>query len=196
MHAVFYISGHGFGHASRAVELIRALLVRQPDAHIIVRAAVSARWFAEMAAAHRVELQHVEVDTGLAQIDSLRFDEDETARAAARFYAEFDRRVAAEAAAIRQVGADLVIGDIPPLAFAAAASAGVPSVAVGNFTWDWIYSIYPAFDRLAPGALGVIRGAYALASQALRLPLHGGFEPMAAVVRHPLHRAPRGAHAG
>jgi len=59
----------------------------------------------------------------------------------------------------------------------------VPSVAVANFTWDWIYSIYSEFDRLAPDVLPAIRRAYALATRALRLPLHGGFAPMAAVTR-------------
>jgi hypothetical protein len=128
-------------------------------------------------------VQTVEADTGMVQVDSLRLDEDDTARQAARFYATFDRRVTAEADLVRRERADVVIGDIPPLAFAAADRAGVPSVAVGNFTWDWIYSVYPAFDRLAPGVMPEIRRAYATATRALRLPLHGGFEPMAAVTR-------------
>ena len=82
-----------------------------------------------------------------------------------------------------QLGADLVVGDIPPLAFAAAERAGVRSMAIGNFTWDWIYGIYPAFDELAPDVIPTIRAAYATATRALRLPFHGGFEPMAAVTR-------------
>jgi hypothetical protein len=91
--------------------------------------------------------------------------------------------VAVEAGMIRGLGAKLVVGDIPPLAFAAAKRAGVPSLAIANFTWDWIYSLYPAFDRLAPDAIPAIRRAYASSTHALRLPLHGGFEPMAAVTR-------------
>jgi L-arabinokinase len=76
----------------------------------------------------------------------------------------------------------VVLGDIPPLAFAAAARAGVPSVALGNFTWDWIYRRYDEFAAVGPArALDVIRDAYATATRALRLPLHGGFEPMATV---------------
>jgi L-arabinokinase len=178
---VFYISGHGFGHASREIELMRTLLARRPDARIVVRAAVAARWFADVMTAYGVELRPVEVDTGIIQIDSLRFDEEETARRAARFYTKFEERVDREAAEIRGLGADLVVGDIPPLAFAAAARAGVPSVAVSNFTWDWIYGIYPAFDRLAPEVIPAIRRAYATTTYALRLPCYGGFEPMAAV---------------
>jgi L-arabinokinase len=179
---VFYVSGHGFGHASRDIELIRAICARDAEARIVVRTAAPERLFAPVAGA-QVDLQPVEADTGLVQIDSLQLDEDESARQARRFYADFDRHVLDEAELVHRVKADVVVGDIPPLAFAAAARAGVPSVAVGNFTWDWIYGVYPAFDRLAPGVIPQIRRAYASATLALRLPLHGGFEPMAAVTR-------------
>jgi len=54
---------------------------------------------------------------------------------------------------------------------------------IGNFTWDWIYGFYEAFDRLAPQVIPAIEHAYATATRALRLPLHGGFAPMAAVTR-------------
>jgi hypothetical protein len=192
---VFYVSGHGFGHASRSIELIRALMTRRPDARVVVRTAAPRRlfeatcapkpWRKRVADAHAstIDVQAFEADTGIVQVDSLRLDEEETVRQAARFYATFDRRVAGEAELLQRERADVVIGDIPPLAFAAAARAGVPSVAVGNFTWDWIYSIYPAFDRLAPHVLPAIRRAYATATRALRLPLHGGFEPMASATR-------------
>jgi hypothetical protein len=115
------------------------------------------------------------------QIDALRFDEEETVRRAAAFHRTFDERTDAEAQVLRDAGADLVVGDIPPLAFAAAERAGVKSLALGNFTWDWIYGIYPAFDALAPDVIPAIRAAYAAATRALRLPFHGGFEPMTAV---------------
>ena len=179
---VFYISGHGFGHASRDIELIREICARRPDARVIVRTSVP-RWLFAPVAGAALEVQALETDTGLVQIDSLRVDEEETARQAARFYADFDRRVTIEAELIRGVRADLVVGDIPPLACAAAGRAGVPAVALGNFTWDWIYSIYPAFDRITPDVMPTIRRAYAAATHALRLPLHGGFEPMSAVTR-------------
>jgi hypothetical protein len=176
---VFYVSGHGFGHASRQVELINALAAGRPDLRIAVRTSAPAWLFAP---AHvPVVVQPVEADTGLVQLDSLRFDEAESARRAAAFYATFDARVEAEARALRAMGAALVIGDIPPLAFAAAAHAGVPSMAIGNFTWDWIYGIYPEFEALAPQVIPTIRTAYAAATRALRLPFHGGFAPMAAV---------------
>jgi hypothetical protein len=178
---VFYISGHGLGHASRDIEVIQAIRALRPDVRIVVRTAAPAWLFALNAP--DVEYQPCEADPGMVQIDSLRLDEERTARQAARFYTEFDRRVAGEAAILHALSADIVVGDIPPLAFAAADSAKLPSVAFGNFTWDWIYAGYPAFEELSPDVVGMMRQAYARATVALRLPLHGGFEPMASNVR-------------
>ena len=181
MTIVFYISGHGLGHASRDIEVIHAILARRPDARIVIRTGAEAWLFALNVP--QAELQPCEVDTGVVQIDSLRLDEELTARAACRFYADFDDRAAGEARRLRDLGTGLVIGDIPPLAFAAADREGIASVALGNFTWDWIYSVYPAFDALAPDVIPTLRAAYATATRALRLPFHGGFEPMSAVTR-------------
>ena len=41
MTVAFYISGHGFGHASQQVEIINAFGLRHPDVGIFVRSAVS-----------------------------------------------------------------------------------------------------------------------------------------------------------
>ena len=183
MTIVFYISGHGFGHASRSIELLKELAARRPDARLIVRTTVPLWLFRATAPAH-VEVSPIETDTGVVQIDSLNVDEHETASRAARFYATFDRRADEEAAFLAAERASVVLGDIPPLAFAAAARAGVPSVAIGNFTWDWIYRGYDAFGALAKdgaGVIDVVHNAYAAATRALRLPLHGGFDAMAAV---------------
>jgi L-arabinokinase len=177
---VFYISGHGFGHASRSIELLNKLAERRPGARIIVRTSAPAWLFRATAPAH-IELAPVETDVGVVQIDSLNVDEAETVRRAVAFYEHFDRRVDEEAAFLTAARATVVIGDIPPIAFAAAVRAQVPSVAVGNFTWDWIYRGYDAFSREAPGVIETIRAAYSTTTRALRLPLHGGFESMAAV---------------
>jgi L-arabinokinase len=109
------------------------------------------------------------------QIDALTLDEADTIRRASSFHSDLVTRAASETRALRELGAGLIVGDIPPLAFAVGASAGIPSIGLGNFTWDWIYADYPRV-RLAPSLLPTIRGAYAKASMALRLPMSGGFE--------------------
>ena len=179
---VFYISGHGFGHAARAMALIDALASRQPGLDIVVRTQAP-RWLFERIERPGVDVLPCETDTGVAQHDAVSLDEDETARCAAEFYRTFERRVMQEAQYVRGRNPALVVADVPPIACAAAHAAGVPSVVVANFTWDWIYSYYPQFEAAAPGVIGTIAQAYASTALALRLPLHGGFESMASSVR-------------
>lgn len=171
---VFYVSGHGYGHASRVIEIINAILARRPETRIGVRTAAP-RWLFDLTVKGRVTFSHLETDTGIVQLDSLTLDEADSIRRAAAFHTDLVTRAATETRVLRELNAGLVVGDIPPLAFAVAHAAGLPSIAIGNFTWDWIYGDYPRV-RLAPSLLPAIRGAYAKTTMALRLPMHGGFE--------------------
>jgi hypothetical protein len=178
----FYISGHGFGHASRQIEIINALGSRLPaNWTIVVRTTTSTRLF-ERTVRVPFTLLPGASDTGVIQEDGLRLNERATVRRAREFYETFDARVAAEAALLTQHGGRVVVSDAPPLACAAAAAAGIPSIVISNFTWDWIYEGYAAaFAELAPDVLPVIRSAYAAATGAWRLPMHGGFSTVPAV---------------
>jgi UDP:flavonoid glycosyltransferase YjiC (YdhE family) len=182
MVVVWYVSSHGFGHAARDIEVVNEIGRTAPDVRIVMRTSVPAS-FVEQAATVPIDLQHAETDTGVAQIDSLRIDEPATARRAAAFHADFDRGADAEAEVLRQLQATLVVADIPPLACAAADRAGIPSLVIGNFTWDWIYAAYPHFDAIAPGVVATIGAAYARTTRALRLPLHGGFETIGTAIQ-------------
>ncbi|MCA1586221.1 MAG: hypothetical protein LC791_16095 [Acidobacteria bacterium] len=192
---VFYISGHGFGHASRDVEVINALLARRPDLTVVVRT-TAPRWLIELTVRRSTDAQgppsgvegrrhvryeHIECDTGIVQMDSLRLDEAETIRRASAFMSKLPARVEEEVAWLRAHRASLVVADIPALGVAAGAAAGVPVAALGNFSWDWAYAAYPGSDTLVDG----IRRAYAGADVALRLPMWGGFDAFAHVTDVP-----------
>lgn len=181
---VFYISGHGLGHASRDIEVMNALHARRPDLPIVVRTS-AAKWLFDLTAQAPIILDEVECDAGVVQIDSLRLDEQETIRRASAFERTLPERADREAQVLRGIGAVGVIGDIPPLAFEAARRAGVPSIALGNFTWDWIYEGYAGVPTDAPDLLPAIRDAYGAAGLALRLPMHGGFDGFRKVVDIP-----------
>ena len=170
----FYISGHGFGHASRQIETINALRARQPGLPIVVVTSAP-RWVFDRTLTGPVDFVAEACDAGVVQIDSLSLDEAATLRRADAFYATLDRRVASEAERLEAVGAGLVVGDIPPLAFLAADAAGVPSIAIGNFTWEWIYADYAAFLGVRTRVVQSIVEAHGRATAAWRLPMHGGF---------------------
>ena len=171
---VFYISGHGFGHASRCIEVINAILVKRPETRVGVRTSAP-RWLFDLSVKGKVTYSTLECDTGVVQIDALTLDEADSIRRASAFHSDLVTRAASETRVLRELGAGLIVGDIPPLAFSVGASAGIPSIGLGNFTWDWIYADYPRV-RLAPSLLPAIRTAYGKSSMALRLPMSGGFE--------------------
>ena len=159
------------------IELIRALREARPGVAIAVRTSASRRLY-ELSA---VDFFDIQCDTGMVQIDSLHVDEAESISLAAAFHATLSERAAHESAFLKQSGARLVIGDIPPLAFAAAARAGVPAMAISNFTWDWIYAGY---DEASNGPLiDTIRTAYRRSTLALRLPMAGGFAGLEQITR-------------
>jgi L-arabinokinase len=171
----FYISGHGFGHASRDIEIINAMHVIAADVRVIVRTSAP-RWLFDLTLRAPIEWQPAECDTGIVQVDSLQLDLPRTLARADAFHANLAARAAQEREFLEGFGTTLVVGDIPPLAFAAAAAARLPSIAVGNFTWDWIYAGYEEAATDVPRLVPALRNAYASATEALRLPLHGGFE--------------------
>jgi UDP:flavonoid glycosyltransferase YjiC (YdhE family) len=177
---VFYISGHGFGHSSRTIEVIQALLERQPGASIVVKTDAP-RSFFDATLSGRYEFIPFQCDTGMRQIDALNLDPAESIRRAKAFHAQLGEKITCEAAFLRERAARLVVGDIPPLAFGAAHAAGLPSVAIGNFTWDWIYEGYPEQSSLE--LADSIRDTYRKATVALRLPAAGGFEGLASITR-------------
>ena len=170
---------------------MRALVRRQPDLRNIVKTTAPSWLFDGVTG---VTYERFEADVGLTQTDSVTIDVADSAARAASFYRDFDRRADSEAAWLRAVHAELVLGDIPPLAHAAAARAGLASVGISNFTWDWIYEAYDAFDRDAPGTIQTIRDAYRQCTQALRLPMHGGFATFPQITDIPLiaRRSTRG----
>lgn len=170
---VFYISGHGFGHASRSIEVINALVDRRPDVEVVARTQV-APWLFERTARPEVRLEPLACDTGVVQIDSLHLDAPQTLQRARAFMQDFPARVATESARLRDLSASLVVSDIPALGIAAATAVGIPAVAFGNFTWDWIYAGYETGEDLA-ATLGEI---YRHTTRALRLPMWGGFSTM------------------
>jgi hypothetical protein len=178
----FYISGHGFGHASRDVEIINAL---GPHRDVIIRSAAAPALLARtLKVPYR--LLPGPCDTGIVQSSSVAHDDEATVTAARVFYATYERRVADEAALLAPLGVRLIVGDIPPLAQSVADALAVPSVAVANFTWDWIYEPHPGFTDGAPGVIDTIRSAYRRAAIALQLPFSAGFEVFPVVRRVPL----------
>jgi len=167
-----YVTGHGFGHATRLGAVLREVRALAPDLPFTLVAASPERLL-RRAFPLPFALRSVEVDVGVVQRDALLLDEPATAAACAAFEASFPGRVEAEAAFLRASGARAVVADLPPLAFAAAARAGLPALGLANFSWDWIYR---HLSRREPGLAAsaeLAARAYGTAELLLELPFAG-----------------------
>lgn len=100
-------------------------------------------------------------------------DEAATVEKWRSFVERDDERVATEARWLRETGARVVLGDIPPLAFAAAAEADVPSFGLSNFSWDWIYRYMSARHPGLAEAAAWAAAAYRRCGLLLQLPFAG-----------------------
>jgi L-arabinokinase len=170
----FYISGHGFGHATRQAAIIKALRTLVPTLPIVIRTSAPS-WLFRSVSPEALTVLPGETDTGVAQIDGLHPDDRATIARALAFHAGIDQRVSAEAAILRQHQVRLVVADAPPLACLAAAKAGVEAVVCANFTWDWIYEEYGDVSSDVGPLVDAIQALYATAAAGWRLPMHGGF---------------------
>jgi L-arabinokinase len=193
-----YVSGHGFGHLTRLCEVLRVARARAPSLPMTLTGAVEP---AQAALAARalgpgVVLRPVACDAGLAQRDALVIDEPGTAARCAELERSWAARLEAEVAFLRERGARLVLGDVPPLAFAAAARAGVPALALGNFGWDAVYRHLAARQPSLAASADRAAAAYATVALLLELPFATGLEsfrrrePVGLVARRPA--VPRG----
>ncbi len=185
----FYISGHGFGHAVRQIEVLNALATKRRGLKVHIVTTVPRRLF-ERNLSVPATIHTREVDTGVVQLDSLRLDPRATIERAAVFARTLPQRISQEGQWLVRHGVRLVVGDIPPLAMGAARVAGLPALALGNFTWEWIYAGYPEELRKVPELFDALSEAYACATIALRLPFGGGFGAFPSVKSIPLVARP------
>ncbi len=82
-------------------------------------------------------------------------------------------------ALIRETGARGIVSDIASLAFPLARRAGLPSVLVTTFTWDWILDFYHADDPAFSGIAQEIRAHYLLADAMIYTPFAYHLPPVA-----------------
>lgn len=184
---VYYVSGHGYGHATRASEVMRAIAKREPGMRIVVRTSAPAHLFSRVPGAV-VQSTPRSLDPGVVEeADALGVDVPATIAAVERYYADRETHLVHEAAVVHREGASLVVADFPPLAGDVAAAAGVACLGIGNFTWDWIYE--PFLDGVMQRQLlAWLREGYARLGTYLRLPFSPdeGLDMFRSVVPVPL----------
>ena len=168
----YYVTPHGFGHAVRALEVIRHLLLGDPTLRIILVSDFP-EYLVEEGAGVPLPFRRRRLDLGLVQKDSLRFDLDASLDALVSLEAESRRLIREEMEFFRDEEVDAIVADVAFLPFAAAFEFGIPSVGIGNFTWDWIYEPYAAADPRWRSTIRWIRQCYGKCGLFIELPMHG-----------------------
>lgn len=137
----YFISPHGFGHAARAAAVMEALAEKAPAIRFDIFTKIPS-WFFEDSLPCKFDYHPLLTDIGLAQQSAFKADLDETQRQLDAFLPFSQATVNEAAAKLTRMTCNLVICDIAPMGIEVARRAGIPSVLVENFTWDWIYSDY------------------------------------------------------
>jgi hypothetical protein len=136
-----FVSPHGFGHAARASSVMQAVHDIQPGVSFEVFTTVPP-WFFEASLTAPFSYHELVTDIGMVQHSPLQEDLSMTIDRLNRFLPLEPCLIDRLAQQLSDLGCRLVICDIAPMGILAGRQAGIPSILVENFTWDWIYQGY------------------------------------------------------
>jgi len=147
-HIAFFITEHGFGHASRASAIINKLFLF-PEIKISIFSMVP-KWFFEKSLTGDFQFYRIQTDVGLVQTNPFSEDLEKTLRSLEQFFPISDNLLESINEILNNSCVDFIVSDISPLGLEAAGSSKLQSLLIENFTWDWIYepylSKYPEFS--------------------------------------------------
>ena len=149
----YYVSGHGYGHFTRSINVMRAILGSKVADVVVVRTKVSQNVFHETLTDNekrqnlivRNEPQH-ELDAGTVQTSPLDVDIWQTLENNATLFRDADELVKKEVKFLESFLDDqkhekkliAVLSDASPIGLAAAKQVGIPGLMISNFDWSSI----------------------------------------------------------
>lgn len=163
----YYITGHGFGHAIRTTQILKAL---RPDVRLILKTTAPERVFREELAGRDFEYVRAEYDCGSLQSDSVTTLPRATLDRYRQIAEANEAGLQDEVAWLKREGVQCVVSDVPSFPLRAAREAGVPGIAVANFTWHDIYAEYVQTNDDVE-LLNQMASEYGMATRALISPL-------------------------
>lgn len=182
---IFYVSEHGYGHTARTAEIIRWLKIIESPLRVHARTHRSGTLLETLSNVVFTQKPYM-LDCGAAEISPLEIDKTQTLKRLSLFLETCEQARTREANYINENKIELVVADIPFLAGDIAQEANIPCVAVGNFTWDWIYGAYVCDDSRWSDAIERIKLSYSLMSAWLRLPFHHDSDSFKRIIDVPL----------
>ncbi len=142
---------------------MEAIAEKNPAVRFEIFTSVPEVFFRESLGGTRFGYHLLVTDVGLVQKSPFAADLEATAAALDRFFPIDAQKTAALVDRLKRLGCGAVLCDIAPLGIVAARKAGLFSVLVENFTWDWIYEAYarrdPKIGSHVPEMAGIFAGA-------------------------------------
>ncbi len=172
---LFYVSGHGFGHSVRTIEVIENLSAIIPGTKIHVRSSAP-RWLYERGLTSPFEYYNISADPCIVQDDAFSVDIERSYSEVVSFYENQNSFIDLECQFVAEKNISLIVSDIAPVAFEIARKSSIPAVAVANFTWDWIYSYCFRGITGANSLIESIRNSYKKADAIFSTPLSAGLD--------------------
>lgn len=173
MHIVYYITAHGYGHSLRATTIVKKI---SPYVKITFKTATPLSFFKEELGEDReFGYEAIQLDCGCIQKNSIVVDIEETFNQYSKIIEKSRFIVRKEVDWCKKNNIKGIVADIPSLAFKIAKEAGIPSLAITNFTWYDIYreylSVKPLFEPIVKEMLSQYKEATCLLSLYPSLPM-------------------------
>ena len=167
----YYVTAHGYGHGTRSCDVLCALHRIAPDHPVIVTTDLPRDFLhSRLAGCTNLTFRAGAFDVGLVQKDSLRADLFQTLEKLEELNENREQLITQERLFIQRENIGRVVADIPAIPLAAAQKSGIPNIAVGNFSWDWIYEAYAKTDFQWEYFVEQFRAVYEQTDLLLRLP--------------------------
>jgi len=170
----FYISDHGFGHATRDIALIRALLASDLQVKVRIRTegpfdlVTHAFKSLDESIDSRIEMMRKQNDFGfLLEERGWRIDKHRTALMYENWVQTWDSFVTEETVELQRWNPDVIVSDIAPQPFLVAEELEIPSLGFSNFNW---IDNYEAMLEDEDVDLGPLFDAYNSANAVIALP--------------------------
>ncbi|CAO3703661.1 unnamed protein product [Rhizopus stolonifer] len=134
----FYVSGHGWGHATRANQVILDLL-QLPAQHKVYVISPASDFIFQGVIEKGAIYRQANIDPGVVQPLPYTVDRQQTIDNLKSFLSKRPVLLDNEVNWLKQVEADCVICDAPFLPCAAASKVGIPAALSSNFTFDEVF---------------------------------------------------------
>jgi L-arabinokinase len=175
----FFNSDHGYGHAARSCCILKELL--KQDVNVMIVSSVSENFILEKLTKEMIEklkFMKVKVDVGVFQNSSVEIDLKKTLTELENFWneTEMNSRVELISNKLKEFNCNKIVFDITPIAPLIADRLSVESIAITNFTWDWIYSDYVMDEPKFQYFIDLVLNNYRKTTFLIKLPYFSALE--------------------